>query len=149
MTLLIKDFSTGYDDKIIINKINFKLKESEWIGVIGANGSGKSTLIKGILKFNPTFSGDIFLNDQNTKFFSRKSLSQKIAYLPQKINNSLNITVEELVSLGRSPYKSFWEFNLDEKDIKIINEALEILDLINLKNKYINELSRRGSDFFI
>jgi len=141
MTLLIKDFSTGYDDKIIINKINFKLKESEWIGVIGANGSGKSTLIKGILKFNPTFSGDIFLNDQNTKFFSRKSLSQKIAYLPQKINNSLNITVEELVSLGRSPYKSFWEFNLDEKDIKIINEALEILDLINLKNKYINELS--------
>jgi len=141
MTLLIKDFSTGYDDKIIINKINFKLKESEWIGVIGANGSGKSTLIKGILKFNPNFSGDIFLNDQNTKFFSRKSLSQKIAYLPQKINNSLNITVEELVSLGRSPYKSFWEFNLDEKDIKIINEALEILDLINLKNKYINELS--------
>ena len=141
MTLLIKDFSTGYDNKIIINKINFELKESEWIGIIGANGSGKSTLLKGILKFNPTFFGDIFLNGQNTKIFSRKSLSQKIAYLPQKINNSLNITVEELVSLGRSPYKSFWEFNLDEKDIKIINEALEILDLINLKNKYINELS--------
>ena len=141
MTLLIKDFSTGYDNKIILNKINFELNESEWIGIIGANGSGKSTLLKGILKFNPTFFGDIFLNDQNTKIFSRKYLSQKIAYLPQKINNSLNITVEELVSLGRSPYKSFWEFNLDEKDIRIINEAIEILDLKDLKYKYINELS--------
>ena len=141
MTLLVKDFSTGYDNKIIINKANFELKESEWIGIIGANGSGKSTLLKGILKFNPIFCGDIFFNGQNTKIFSRKYLSQKIAYLPQKINNSLNITVEELVSLGRSPYKSFWEFNLDEKDIKVINEAIEILDLMDLKHKYINELS--------
>ena len=141
MTLLVKDFSTGYDNKTIINKTNFELKESEWIGIIGANGSGKSTLLKGILKFNPTSFGDIFLNGDNTKIFSRKSLSQKIAYLPQKINNSLNITVEELVSLGRSPYKSFWEFNLDEKDIKIINEAIEILDLTDLRYKYINELS--------
>ncbi len=141
MTLLIKDFSTGYDNKIIISKVNIELKESEWIGIIGANGSGKSTLLKGILKFNPTFFGDIFLNGQNTKIFSRKSLSRKIAYLPQKINNSLNITVEELVSLGRSPYKSFWEFNLDEKDIEIINEAIDILDLTDLRYKYINELS--------
>ena len=141
MTLLIRDFSTGYENKIIIDKINFELKESEWIGIIGANGSGKSTLLKGILKFNDSFFGDIFLNGQNTKNFSRKSLSQKIAYLPQKINSSLNITVEELVTLGRSPYKSFWEFNLDQEDIRIINEAIEILDLTNLKYKYISELS--------
>ena len=141
MTLLIKEFSTGYDNKIVLNKISFELKESEWIGIIGANGSGKSTLLKGILKFNPTYCGDIFLGSQNTKNFSRKSLSQKIAYLPQNINKSLNITVNELVSLGRSPYKSFWEFNLDKKDIKIINEAIDILDLKDLKYKYINELS--------
>tara|TARA_B100000212_G_scaffold85175_1_gene61979 strand:- start:18780 stop:19556 length:777 start_codon:yes stop_codon:yes gene_type:complete len=141
MTLLIKDFSTGYDNKIIIKNINFELKDSEWVGIIGANGSGKSTLLKGILKFNPIIQGDIFLNSRNTKSFSRKNLSQKIAYLPQKINNNLNITVKELVTLGRSPYKSFWEFNMNEKDMKIINEAIEILDLENLKNNYINELS--------
>ena len=67
MTLLIKNFSTGYENKIILNKINFELRESEWIGIIGANGSGKSTLLKGILKFNPTFFGDIFINKINTK----------------------------------------------------------------------------------
>ena len=141
MTLIIKNFSTGYENKIILNKINFELRESEWIGIIGANGSGKSTLLKGILKFNPNFCGDIFINEINTKNLSRKSLSQKIAYLPQKTNNSLNITVEELVSLGRSPYKSFWEFNLNDKDMRIIRDAIEILDLKDLRHKYINELS--------
>ena len=56
MTLLIKDFSTGYDNRVIVSNINFELKKSEWIGVIGANGSGKSTFLKGILQFNPIFS---------------------------------------------------------------------------------------------
>ena len=54
MELLLKDFSTGYSKNEVINKINFRLKQNEWIGIIGANGSGKSTLLKGVLKFIPT-----------------------------------------------------------------------------------------------
>ena len=49
MELILKDFSTGYSKNSVINKINFKLKHNEWIGIIGANGSGKSTLLKGCL----------------------------------------------------------------------------------------------------
>ena len=39
MELLLKDFSTGYSQNVVFNKINFKLKQNEWIGIIGANGS--------------------------------------------------------------------------------------------------------------
>ena len=141
MELLLKDFSTGYSKHEVINKINFRLKQNEWIGIIGANGSGKSTLLKGVLKFIPTLYGDVLFEDNSIKNYSRNNLSRKIAYLPQKLNNNLNITVKDLISLGRSPYKNFWDFDLNEDDLKIIDEAIQIMDLNELKNKFINELS--------
>ena len=141
MELLLKDFSTGYSKHEVINKINFRLKQNEWIGIIGANGSGKSTLLKGVLKFIPTLYGDVLFEDNSIKNYSRNNLSRKIAYLPQKLNNNLNITVQELISLGRSPYKNFWDFDLNDEDLKIIDEAIQIMDLDELKNKFINELS--------
>ena len=141
MELILKDFSTGYFNNPVIKKINFTLKHNEWIGIIGANGSGKSTLLKGILRFIPTLSGDIYFEDNSLKNYSRNNLSRKIAYLPQKLNNNLNITVQDLISLGRSPYKNFWDFNLNDEDLKIIDEAIQIMDLKKLKNKFINELS--------
>ena len=141
MELIFRNFSTGYSKINIVNQINFKLKEREWIGIIGANGSGKSTLLKGVLKFIPTLSGDIFLNGISTNNYSRKELSKKISYLPQKLNNNLNITVKDLITLGRSPYKKFWDFNLNNKDTNKIEEAIEIVELKNLKDKFITELS--------
>ena len=141
MELILKDFSTGYLKNEVINKINLKLKKKEWIGIIGANGSGKSTLLKGVLKFIPTLYGEVFFGNISIKNFSRNKLSRKIAYLPQKLNNSLNITVKDLISLGRSPYKNFWDFDLNEEDLKIIDEAIQIMDLNELKNKFISDLS--------
>ena len=96
MELILKDFSTGYSKYKVINKINFKLKHNEWIGIIGANGSGKSTLLKGVLKFIPTLYGDVFFENISIKNYSRSKLSRKISYLPQKLNNNLNITVKDL-----------------------------------------------------
>ncbi len=141
MELIIKNFSTGYSRKKVINEISFNLKKNEWIGIIGSNGSGKSTLLKGILKFIPNLSGDVFLEENPLKNISRNNLSKEIAYLPQKLNNNLSITVKDLISLGRSPYKKFWDFNLDERDINIIDEAIQIMDLNELKDNFINELS--------
>jgi len=141
MSLLIKNFSAGYSKKKVIEEISFKVKKNEWIGIIGSNGSGKSTLLKGILKFIPTLSGDVSFEEKSLKNLSRKNLSRLIAYLPQKLNNNLNITVKDLISLGRSPYKKFWDFNFNERDLNVIDDALEIMDLNELQDKFINELS--------
>ena len=67
MELIFKSFSTGYTKSTIIKNVSFKLNAREWIGIIGSNGSGKSTLLKGILKFIPTFSGDITLDGISIK----------------------------------------------------------------------------------
>ena len=141
MELLFKNFSTGYTKSKIIKNVSFKLNAREWIGIIGSNGSGKSTLLKGTLKFIPTLSGDITLDGKSIKDYSRNSLSKKIAYLPQQLNNNLNFSVEELVALGRYPYKKFWDLDLNNKDFNIVKKAMEIVEIEKLKNKLINELS--------
>ena len=65
MTLITKDFSTGYQNKEVIKSINLTLKNVEWLGIIGANGSGKSTFLKGISRILEPSSGSAFLNGQN------------------------------------------------------------------------------------
>ena len=141
MELIFKSFSTGYTKSKVVKNVSFKLNVREWIGIIGSNGSGKSTLLKGTLKFIPTLSGDITLDGKSIKDHSRNSLSTKIAYLPQQLNNNLNISVEELVALGRSPYKKFWDLDLNNKDFNIVKKAIEIVEIEKLRNKFLNQLS--------
>ena len=138
MDLLFKNFSTGYDNNQVIRDLNLKINSGEWVGIIGSNGSGKSTLLKGIAKIIPVQRGDLYLNGYSTRDLSTKKLSKILSYLPQKINSNLPLTVNELVSMGRSPHKYFWEFDLNKEDFLIIEESLE---LCNLKKYSKNSLS--------
>jgi len=141
MDLLFKSFCTGYEGKTIISDLNLKIKSGEWVGVIGSNGSGKSTLLKGIAKILPIQSGELYLNESSIRFLSAKNMAKLISYLPQKLNSNLPITVNELVALGRSPHKHFWEFDWNENDLSIINEALDLCNLNKYSNQPLNLLS--------
>ena len=139
--LILVDFSTGYKNNIILKKINLSLNPGEWLGVIGPNGSGKSTLVKGILRINKCFEGKVFLKGKDIKFLNNKRVAQTISFLPQKLNSNLMITVKDLVSLGRSPYKEFWEFDLNKNDHEKINESLDLVDMYDLRDNRIDQIS--------
>ena len=139
--LKLENFSTGYKNNIIVKNINLSVNSGEWLGVIGPNGSGKSTLIKGILGLIKSIQGEIYLKDKNINIFSNKEIAQTISFLPQQLNTNLNISVKELVALGRSPYKEFWEFDLNKNDLKKINESLNFVDMYDLKDDLINQIS--------
>ena len=139
--LKLENFYTGYKNKSIIKNINFSIDSSEWLGVIGPNGSGKSTLIKGILGITKSLKGNIYLKNKNIKNFTNKRIAQTVSFLPQQLNVNLNITVGDLVALGRSPYKEFWEFDLNKSDQEIINDSLYLVDMYDLKDNLINQIS--------
>ena len=141
MDLLFKNFSTGYENNQVICDLNLKINSGEWVGIIGSNGSGKSTLLKGIAKIIPMQSGDLFLNKFSIKDLSTKKIAKVLSYLPQKINSNLPLTVKELVSLGRSPHKYFWEFDLNKEDLLIINKSLELCNLKKYSNNSLSSLS--------
>ena len=139
--LKLKNFSAGYKNNIVVRNINLSVYSGEWLGIIGPNGSGKSTLVKGIMGIIKSFRGDIYLKDKDIKLFKKKRIAQTISFLPQQLNSNLMITVKELVALGRSPYKEFWEFDLNKIDQEKINESLNLVDMYDLKDKLISQIS--------
>tara|TARA_Y100001968_G_scaffold13562_1_gene11052 strand:+ start:318 stop:1088 length:771 start_codon:yes stop_codon:yes gene_type:complete len=141
MTLITKDFSAGYDGNRFIESINFSLEKAEWVGIIGANGSGKSTLLKGISRIIDAYSGNVYLHGNDIHLSSTKEIAKKVSVLPQQQNANLPLTVYELVCLGRSPHKKWWELELNENDHITVERAIDLADMGTLKNKPIQSLS--------
>tara|TARA_B100000965_G_scaffold132832_1_gene110711 strand:- start:225 stop:1001 length:777 start_codon:yes stop_codon:yes gene_type:complete len=141
MTLITKDFSTGYQGNEVIKSISLSLKRSEWLGIIGANGSGKSTFLKGISRILDVYSGTAYLDGQDIHHSSTKEMAKKIAVLPQHQKSNLPLTVYELVCLGRSPHKKWWELDFDDNDHSKVERAIGLTDMTALKDKYVDTLS--------
>ena len=141
MTLTTKDFSTGYQGNEIIKSISLSLKKSEWLGIIGANGSGKSTFLKGISRILDAYSGIAYLDGQDIHHSSTKEMAKKIAVLPQHQKSNLSLTVYELVCLGRSPHKKWWELDLNENDHSKVERSIELTDMKAFMDKPVDTLS--------
>ena len=92
--------------------------------VLGHNGSGKSTLVNLLSGQAEADSGQVTLNDSEINSFSQKQLAKEIAYLPQKLPDVAGLTVQELVRLGRFPWRGvFGRWQNDDE--KIIIEAMK------------------------
>ena len=141
MTLITKDFSTGYEENKIIKSISLSLEKSEWLGIVGANGSGKSTFLKGISRILDAYTGTAYLDGHDIHCASTKKIAKKLSVLPQQNSSNLSLTVYELVCLGRSPHKKWWELDLDENDHLEVERSIALTDMTCLKNKPLYALS--------
>ena len=141
MTLTTKDFSTGYQGNKIVKSINLSLVRSEWLGIIGANGSGKSTFLKGISRILDVYTGSVYLYGQDIHNASTKEIAKKISVLPQHQRSNITLTVYELVCLGRSPHKKWWELDLDENDHSKVERSIELTDMAAFRDKTVDTLS--------
>ena len=141
MTLITKDFSTGYEENNIIKSISLSLEKSEWLGIVGANGSGKSTFLKGISRILDAYTGTAYLDGHDIHHASTKEIAKKISVLPQHQRSNLNLTVYELVCLGRSPHKKWWELDLNENDHSKVERSIELTDMTAFRDKPVDILS--------
>ena len=136
--------SIGYTSKkiknIIASNINLSLEKGKLIALIGANGIGKSTLLRTITGIQKTISGTVLLNGKNIHELDALTLAQNLSVvLTEKLPPS-NLTVWELIALGRQPYTN-WIGTLTDKDIAKINEAIELTQISHLISKKHYEIS--------
>lgn len=142
--LYTQSLSIGYANKkqanLIASDIDLSLQSGKLIALIGANGIGKSTLLRTITGIQPPISGSVFLNETEIHAFNATQLAQNLSVvLTEKLPPS-NLTVFELVALGRQPYTN-WIGKLTDVDLQKIENALELTQIKNLRDKKHFEIS--------
>ncbi len=99
-----KNLSVTLGGKAALSDASFDIHGGEFIGLIGPNGAGKTTLLRAILGLVRS-SGDISLDTDDVRYMSASTKAQNLAYLPQERDVAWPVSVEMLVSLGRSALK--------------------------------------------
>jgi len=133
-------YSSKKELKTIASNINLSLKKGELIALIGANGIGKSTLLRTLIGIQPPLSGDVILNGKNISEYDSISFAQNLSIVLTEKLPASNLTVFEIIALGRQPYTN-WLGNLSENDIWKINEAMELTQITSLAEKNHYEIS--------
>jgi iron complex transport system ATP-binding protein len=142
--LKTENLSIGYSNKkkqiIVTSNINIELHKGELVGLIGANGIGKSTLLRTLTNVQNPLQGNIIINDKRLTDYNPIELAKAMSLVLTEQIVSKNLSVFELVALGRQPYTN-WVGNLSPNDIEIINQSLHQTNVEDIKNKKCFELS--------
>ncbi|MFK4565956.1 ABC transporter ATP-binding protein [Enterococcus sp. UD-01] len=138
--LVGRGLALGYPQKTIVQSLNVSFLEKQMTVIIGPNGCGKSTLLKGLGRILDRNAGEIFLNQKNISELSSKEIAQQLAFLPQGASFPEDVTVKEIVAVGRYPYQGLLQKKSLE-DEQIINEVLDQTGLCELADTNVQYLS--------
>lgn len=143
-TIVIRNLSTGYKGKkhvkVIAREVNATICSGELTCLLGANGAGKSTLLKTLSAFLHPLGGEIWIQGKLLADYSDKELSTVIGVVLTEKCQLRNMTVNELIGMGRSPYTGFWG-TLTRKDKQIVNDAIALVGIEGLKERMVHTLS--------
>ncbi|WP_349292999.1 ABC transporter ATP-binding protein [Zobellia alginiliquefaciens] len=120
--------------------MNFDLKPGELTAIVGINGIGKSTLLRTLGNAQTKLDGRLTIKSKPIEAYSPQDLSSKISLVLTEPIASKNLSVIELVALGRQPYTN-WLGTLTTADKQKIKDALSSLELDDLQHKKCYELS--------
>jgi iron complex transport system ATP-binding protein len=138
------DLSIGYTTKKevrpVAKDLNLQLNAGKLISLVGANGIGKSTLLRTLCGIQKPLDGKVHLNGKAIETYEALDLAQQLSLvLTDKIPLS-NLSVFELIALGRQPYTN-WLGKLSADDLKQVERAMELTDIQHLADKKHYEIS--------
>lgn len=144
-TIQLKDLSIGYKlhngkTKTIASHINASVESGMLTCLIGRNGTGKSTLLRTMTGFIPPLEGQVILEGRDLSMSSATERARIISIVLTERPETDNITVNELVGMGRLPYTNFWG-TLQEEDRQIVDDAMQMIGIYELRNRKIGTLS--------
>lgn len=107
MKLGSEQLSAGYpaERRLVIEALDVRIDDGEIVSLVGPNGSGKSTLLRALARVLKPRSGAVFLDGRSIAEWSTREVALRLALLPQSPSLNANMTVEELVWMGRSPHQ--------------------------------------------
>lgn len=136
----IKNLEFSYGNIPFIENLNVEIEPGKITTIMGPNGSGKSTLLNLIVKQLLPKNGHICINGKEITSCSYKQIARELAIVHQYNTAPPDLTVERLVSYGRSPYQSFWSSAEQDKE-EIVSWALKVTKLEHMAEKRVSQLS--------
>ncbi len=137
MILSVSDVDFRYNDRSILDNINFQLQEKELIAILGPNGVGKTTLLKCLNAINRPLRGTVIVEDRNVLKMKADEIASKIGYVPQR-NETSRLTVFDAVLMGRKPYI---RWKVKARDLKIVDSIIRKLTMEHIALSYLDEIS--------
>lgn len=139
--LIGKNITFSYSkDKDFIKDLNIEIPKGKITTILGPNGSGKSTLLSILSCYNRPQKGEVYIDDINLNKLKYKQIAKKIATVHQHNSSPEDITVETLVSYGRTPHSHMYK-NTKEEDMDIVDWALKSTGMLELANNKVMSLS--------
>jgi iron complex transport system ATP-binding protein len=138
--LKVENVWGGYDQEDIIKGVSIDVNSGDFLGIIGPNGSGKSTLLKLASRALNIRKGLIYYEGADIRLMKLKEYSRKIAFVAQDVFVDFSFTAWEIVLMGRIPHLGRLEFETS-KDFAAVENAMKLTSTLNLKDKFIDELS--------
>lgn len=140
MELELRNLSCGYGQRKVVDSISLSMNTGEVIGLLGANGCGKTTLIKTILGLLPVQGGEVLLDGKNIKNWTSARIARVIGYIPQMHTPPFPFQVVDVVLMGRTAHINPFA-SPSSKDVKIAEQALEMLSISYLRDRIYTEIS--------
>jgi iron complex transport system ATP-binding protein len=138
--LEIAGVSIGYHGNTLCSNIKANVSEGQLVLFLGANGKGKSTLIRSIAGLQKPISGKIKILGKDLSAYSLKDLAKQVSFLPASNEMVDGITVIELLSFSRIPFKT-WFQNTNDQDMEVITKVAQQTGIIENLDKPYNTLS--------
>ena len=136
----IKDISLKYRDKSILLTVSFMVSAGEFFVIIGPNGAGKTSLLKVLSGLQKAQQGSVTVKDEDIATYTRRSLAQIMAIVPQQIEVGFPFTVAETVIMGRTPHLGILGME-GKNDFHIAEEAMEFTEVAHLADRKLFQLS--------
>ncbi len=129
-----------YQTVPVLEAITVSFDRGKLYGLIGPNGSGKTTLIDLLTATTRPFRGTVLLKNRPMTAYSRKAIARLVALVPQDFILGFDYTVFDVVLMGRHPHIPRFA-NPSVKDLAMVEDALEIMDIADLRDRVITDLS--------
>ena len=143
-SVILQDLSIGYTikggKKTVAHQMNATICSGELTCLLGRNGVGKSTLLRTLSAFLPALEGDILLQGKSLSTYSDQELSQLIGVVLTEKPHVRNMTVDEMVAMGRAPYTGFWGV-MSKDDQRIVDESIQLVGIDTLRHRLVQSLS--------
>ena len=140
----LNDLSIGYRSKqgvrVVAEGLTAQLQRGQLTCLLGENGVGKSTLLRTLAAFQPKLSGNIMIEGRELESYSERELARTIGIVLTEKPDVQQMTVMELVEMGRAPYTGFWG-RLNDTDRKACEEAIALIGIEPLKDRMVQTLS--------